>query len=128
MAAYSRRGPPQIPIKKYTGTTTRTLADTTDTGDYNQPSDMLWESQIPAKLCMELDVEGNYRLNQTSSTFLATLFSGANAVAVVLGLDAGDLFGHGNFDISDFTLESPSDEVISFTCKMKLNGTFTAGS
>ena len=127
-ASYFQFSGTKVPIKKYTASTTRTLADTTDTGDYNVAADILWETQIMAKLAQELDVEGNFRLNQTNSLLISQLISSNNAVAVVLGLDAGDIYGHGNYDISDFSTEVAPGDVVTYTCKLKLNGPFTPGS
>jgi hypothetical protein len=127
-ASYFQFSGTKVPIKKYSASTTRTLVDTTDTGDYNVTADMLYETQIPAKIAQDLDVEGNFRLNQTNSLLMSVLFSGASSVAVVLGLDAGDIYGHGSYDISDFSTEVGVGDVVSYTCKMKLNGVFTPGS
>jgi hypothetical protein len=114
-----------FPIKKYTPKTTRKLADTTDTGDYDVSSDMLWETQVPVSIAQELSIEGYFRKSITPTLFVTQLYSGVAAVAVILTLDAGTLFGHGNYDISDFSCDIPSDDVVSFSCTAKLNGIFT---
>ncbi len=117
-----------IPFSNITPTDTRSLANTTDSTDYDAGSDMLWESQLPVKEAMELKVEGFYATNVIPTPILAALFSGAAAAAVVITLKSGTILGHGNFDISDFEAGVPVDDTITYSVTLKLNGIFTAGS
>jgi hypothetical protein len=89
---------------------------------------MLYPEQLPVAIGMEISVEGNYDLNSTPSVIVGLLFSGADAVPVTLGLDAGNLFGHGNFDLSEFEIGNQIDDKMGFTCTLMLNGKFTPGS
>lgn len=114
-----------LTITKYTPTTTRTLADATASDDYDATSNMLWETQIPVKLAQELKIEGKYNVVTTPSTVIADLYTGNAAAAVVLGIDAGTLLGHGNYDISSFEAGVPIDDIVTYTCTAKLNGIFT---
>jgi len=117
-----------VPLTKWEPKTTRTLASATDSSDYDSASDMVWETQLPAKLAQELSVEGRYNTSVVPSTFTTDLFTGNTYVAVVLTLKSGVIYGHGNYDLSDFSLSSPTEDIVTFTATLKLNGKFTAGS
>jgi hypothetical protein len=114
-------------ITKYAPKVTRTLADTTDSANYSASSDMISPSQIPVMAAMELDIEGYYHKSQTGQ-LLALAFTGANELPTTLGLDAGTLYGHGNFDLSDFASEIPLTDTVRYTASIKQNGTFTPNS
>lgn len=115
-------------ITKYAPKVTRTLVPTTDSGDYDADSDLLHETQLAVKVSMELTVEGYYRKSQTDNAVIAALYSGAAALPVVLRLDAGSLFGHGNFDLSEFSSEVPLEDKVTWTATLKSNGKFTHGA
>lgn len=115
-------------ITKATPKITRKLADTTDSGDYNSTNDMIYPTQLPVSAAVELSIEGRYRKSSVPSGIVATLFTGVFAVPVQLALDAGSLFGHGNFDISDFQADIPVEDTVTFTCTMKSAGQFTPNS
>lgn len=114
-----------VPITKYSPKTTRNLPDTTDNGDYNSNTDLVYHTRIPVSVDMELSVEGRYRISVTPVAIMNILFTGANAIPVVLGLDAGHLYGHGNFDLADFSTDVPVEDVVTFTCTLRSNGIFT---
>ena len=84
-----------IPITKYNPTITKTLPDITDNGDYDVQTDLIYPTQLPVSAVTELSVEGRFHLNSTPSTIMSLLYRGASAIPVVLGLNAGSLFGHG---------------------------------
>jgi hypothetical protein len=117
-----------LPITKHTPSVTRTLADTTDSTDYDPTTNMLWESQIPVKLAQTLKVEGKYNTSTIPSTIIADLYSGNAAAAIVWTLKSGVVAGHGNYDISDFETSAPVNDTVTYSCTAKLNGVFTAGS
>lgn len=127
-ASYLSLNGTRIPIKRYVPKTTRKLADTTDSDNYDATADLLFKSQVPVMASMDLTVDGNFDLNTTPQTIIALLFSGTKAVPVVLGLDAGTLYGHGNFDIADFTTTVPVDDTVTYGCSLHLNGTFYPGA
>lgn len=114
-----------IPITKYTPKTTRNLPDSTDSGDYNSNTDLICHTRIPVSVDMELSVEGRYRFSVTPSGIMSVLFTGINALPVQLGIDAGHLFGHGLFDLGDFSCDVPIEDIVTFSCTLKLNGIFT---
>lgn len=114
-----------LSITSYTPTTDRALADTTDNGDYNATADMIFPTQLPVSAKTTIEVEGRFRKSQTPAVLLANLYTGVSAVPVVLGLDAGTLYGHGNFDISNFKTSVPVEDTVTFTCTLQSNGQFT---
>jgi predicted secreted protein len=118
----------RLSITKVTPKFTRGMADTTASDNYDVTSDLLWKSQIAVTGSMELSVEGRFDLNSTNSVILADLASGVAAQPVVLGLNATTVFGHGNFDISEFTADEPVDDTVNFTATLMSNGVFTFGS
>jgi len=127
-ASYVLLNNTQIPITKYSPKVTRTLADSTDSTDYDATIDMINMSQLPVTLSQELSVEGKWNLANTNQALLTMCYSGITAVPVVLGLNAGALFGSGLFDMSDFSADSPINDTITFTCTLRSNGKFTPGS
>lgn len=127
-ASYFTYGGAQIPITKYTAKSTRTLADTTDSADYDSGNNIIYKSQIPVSEQMELSVEGNFYLSITNQTLLTAILTGVNEVPVVLGLNAGALFGSGNFDISDFSTDVPVEDTVKWTATFRSNGPFNPGS
>lgn len=127
-ASYFIYGGTTFCITKYSTKVTRALADTTDSCDYSSSIDLVNMSQIPVSVTQELTVEGNFHLSQTTQGLLTSIYSGANAIPVTLGLNAGVLLGTGNFDISDFSCDVPVVDTCKFTATFKSNGAFTPGS
>lgn len=117
-----------IPITKYNPTITKNLPDITDNTDYDVNTDLIYPTQLPVSAVTELSVEGRFHLNSTPSTIMSILYTGIGAVPVTLGLDQGHLFGHGNFDISDFQAVIDISQAITFTCTLRSNGKFTPNS
>lgn len=114
-----------VPITKATPKTTRKLADVTDNGDYDTPSDLLWPTQLPVMAPVEMTIEGRFRKSSTPAAIISLLYTGATAVPTRLGMDASTVYGSGNFDISDFSSDMPVDDVVTFTCTVRSNGKFT---
>jgi hypothetical protein len=112
----------QIPITKATPKVTRKLADTTDSGDYQSTPDMIFPTQIPVSAPLEMAIEGRYRFSSTPSAIVALLATSATNIPVVLGLNSGAIWGHGNFDISDFQSDIPFDDTVTYTCNIRSNG------
>lgn len=115
-------------ITKYTIKGTKTLVDVSDTGDYDVDTDLIHQTQLASKVGWDLELEGYYRKSQTNAAVVASLYQGASAVPVVLGLDAGTKMGHGNFDLSDFSAEVPSEDKVSWKASAKSNGKFIPGA
>jgi hypothetical protein len=115
----------RLRITKYSPKMTKTHADMTDSGDYDAASDMLWETQKAVKLAASVDVEGNYNLSETPATVIADLYSDVGAVPVVFGLTPGALYGHGLYDVTDFSTDVPVSDKVTWSATLKLNGIFT---
>lgn len=117
-----------IKITKYTPKHTRDLVDTVDTGSYDETTDMLHQEQIPVKLGTELDIEFIFYKTSTMASIIAKLYSGTGPLAVVLNLDAGTIYGHGNFDLKDCECDVPSADKVTGKATLVSNGVFTTGS
>lgn len=127
-ASYFTLNGTTIPITKYTPKPTRELADDTDSTNYDTVSGIVHTSQTPVKTSTELSVEGRYRLSSTMSSIASILYTGNLSVPVVLGLAAGVLFGHGNFDVSDFSADVVIGDIVNWSATFKSNGIFTPGA
>jgi len=117
-----------ISITKYSAKSARDMADSTDSSNYDAASDLVYHAQLPVSIRLDLDVEGRFDLNSTNANLIASLYSNATAVPVQLGLNAGTLYGHGNFDIMDFTCDVPVMDVVTWRATFRSNGVFTPGS
>ena len=118
----------KIPITKMTPKITRALGDTTDSADYDSVGDMIAKTQIPISYYVEASVEGRFRKAYIPSSLLAILFTSATNLPVTFALDTGTIWGHGNFDISDFQTDVPVEEIVTYSCTIKSNGVFTPNS
>jgi len=114
-----------IPITKWSARTTKKLADITDNADYNLNTDLMWPTQLPVNAVLDVSVEGRFRLSVTPADLLAPLYTGLTAIPVTLALTTSQIYGHGNFDLSDFSCDLPVDDTVTFTCSLKSNGIFT---
>jgi hypothetical protein len=117
-----------IPITKATPKVTRKLADSTDNGDYDTTTDMIYPTQIPVTVKTELAIEGRYRKSSTPAAIMSLLYSDATQIPIVLGLDSGSIWGHGVADISDFQTDIPVDDTVTFTCNVMAYGKFIPNS
>lgn len=117
-----------IPWTKIEPSVDRTLAEATDSTDYDSGSDMLWTTQLPVKMGMKLSVEGRYNTSTIPSAVLAILFAGATAQPVVIKLNPTTTWGHGSFDISNFKVTLPVDDIVAYSMELTLNGVWTSGS
>jgi hypothetical protein len=124
-ASYINFGGALLGITKATPKVNRKLADTTDSGDYLSTPDMLFPTQIPVSAPLELAIEGRYRFSSTPAV-VSLLATSATQIPIVIGLSSQAIWGHGNFDISDFDTGIPVDDVVTFTCNAKSNGLWTA--
>lgn len=123
-ASYFTLAGVNIPITKVTPKVTREVPNTTDNGDYNVQNDMIYPTQIPVSVATEFAIEGRYRFSVTPSAIVALLYTSLTAVPAIFGLNASAIWGHGNFDISEFQTDAPVEDTVTFTCTMKSNGQF----
>jgi hypothetical protein len=117
-----------LAFNKWSPKVTRNMGDTTDSADYDPTSDLIHKSQRAASVQTELTVEGKWDLNTTTAGIIAMLYNGAGAVPVVLKLDATTVYGHGNFDITDFSSDHPVEDTVTWSATLKSNGIFTPGA
>ncbi len=106
----------------------RQMGDTTDSTSYDAATDMLWQTQLPAKLGLEYSIAGWYDTVLTPAAFVTVALTGAAAANLLFTLKSGVVFGHGLFDISAFEMEDPVDNTVTFTATLQSNGVFTYGS
>jgi len=117
-----------IPFTSMTPSVERTMADATDSTDYDSGSDSLWPSQLEVKVGMKFKVEGRYNTSTIPSAILTDLYTGASAAAVVIKLNPSTIFGHGNFDISNFEAKIQVDDIVTYSCDLMSNGLWVSGS
>jgi hypothetical protein len=115
-----------FPITKYSVKSTKKMADTSDTSDYDQNTNLIFNTQLPCSVKTELSIEGNFSLT-TSANLLASLYSSDAQVQVQLGLTAGAMYGNGLFDLSDFSTDVPSEDTVKYTASLVSYGVFTPG-
>ncbi len=113
---------------KLTPKVTRKLADDTDSGNYNATDDLLYPSQLEVSAPVEIAVEGNYRKSQTPTAIIARLFTASGPYAVTFGVLTGYPHFAGNYDLSDFQIEDPLDDVVKWTATLKSNGRVSPNS
>lgn len=104
------------------------LADSTDSSNYDVTSNLVHKSQIACTTQLELSIEGFFDLNSTASVLLTKAYVAGNSFPVIINLNATAVYGHGNFDISDFEASIDVNDMVTFTCTLKSNGIFIQGS
>lgn len=104
------------------------LADTTDTGDYDAATDLLYPTQQQVSAPVEMSVEGFYYKSQTPSAVVAKLFTGGGPYAVTFGVATGYPHFSGNYDISDFQIDGVADDAVKCSFTLKSNGKITPNS
>lgn len=119
-----------IPFKSVKPKTSRDFADTTDSGNYDQTTDLVHKSQIVVTTQTEVPVEGVFDLTTTPSSLIAALYNATAAVPCSFVYTSGHTYGHGNFDLIDFEATYVSDqaEPVKWTATLRSNGVFTYGS
>ena len=115
-----------IPITKWTPTTTKEMADSTDSNDYDTGSGQLWKSQKPGALSQEVSIEFNYD-TVTTPTGITAKIKADPTVAAVLKIDRSTTYCSGNYDMSEveINLEVPGATMITGTAKLMSNGPIT---
>lgn len=117
-----------VPFKSLKPKTTREYADNTDSSNYDPTTDLIHKSQQKTTTQTEVTVEGLFDLNTTPTSLIAALYSGADAVPCSFNLSPTRVYGHGNFDLTDFECEAPIDDDVKWTATLKSNGIFTLNS
>jgi hypothetical protein len=114
----------QIPITKVSAKIPRVLADTTDSGDYQQQPDMLFPTQIPVSAPLNLSIEGRYRFSSTPGLISAAQTS-LSMIPAQVAINSGSTLVSGYFDLEDFEYDGPYDDTVTFTATLKSNGMWT---
>lgn len=115
-----------ILITKATPKVATKYADTTDTGDYDAATDLLYPTQKQASASVEIAVEGMFRVDSTPSAVIAKLFDGtAGPYAVTFGPKTGLSQFSGNYDITDYSQDTPQDDAVKWSATIKSNGKVT---
>ena len=128
-ASYFKYNGTKIHINKYTSKATPTLVTLTDSENYDQTTDLVWPVQVVVAMAQELSVEGWFHRDGNTANLTTKLYSGsAGPQAVQLGLDAGNLLGSGNYDISGFEVTAETEGALAYKADFKLNGIFTPGA
>lgn len=122
-AMYLTLGAISLKITKATPKVSPKFGDTTDSGDYDPATDLLYPTQIQVTAPVEFAVEGNYRVSVTPTAIIAKLFDGtAGPQAVTFGPKSGHAQFSGNYNISDYNQDTACDDVVKFSCTLKSNG------
>jgi len=102
---------------------TKTMADATDTGDYDAVVGLTAKTQLPVDYQWEGTVEGYYDFSGKSAAVAAAFFA-APTVACNFKFDSSTSFGTGQFDVTDFNPKSPREGTIPCSFTVKSNGAF----
>lgn len=113
-----------IPITSYTVTSDRTMTDKTNSTHYNPSTGMFCPAQVPVSVVTKVQVEGRFRINVVPNALISLLYQDVEDVYVLLGLDSGNQFGEGRFDITDFRTTVPINDVVTYSCALLSNGPF----
>lgn len=115
-----------IPITKWTATTTKELADSTDSNDYDSGSGQIWKSQKPGVISQEVSIEFNYD-TVTTPTGITAKIKADPTVAGVLKIDRSTTYCSASYDMSEIetNVEVPGATMITGTAKLMSNGVVT---
>lgn len=119
----------QIPITKVGRKVARKKADTTDNGDYNSTTDLLFPTQLIVSATTTFSVEGRYRKSVNPGLNSNAIYeSTPGGLLAFFGVDTVTVAGHGYFDIENYEESSPIDDTVTYTMDMTSNGQFTPNS
>jgi hypothetical protein len=115
-----------IPITKAGTKGNKTMADSTDSSNYDSGTSQLYKSQLPGDVQLELDIEGYFDTAQTGTTIISALTSDSTVTAAVK-LNGTSTLCSGTFDLSNWecNLEVPGGTMVTFTATLMSNGIFT---
>ncbi len=117
-------GDAAIPITSYLFTADRLMTPRMNSVHYNGEIGQFSTSQVAVAVATTVAVEGRFRLDKVPAAIIGRLYSDEDAVMIYLGLDAGNVLGHGRFDIRNFQCDVPIDDTVNFTCMLLGNGPF----
>lgn|SRR5574343_272562 len=118
-------GGTDVKLTKATPKVGTKFGDSTDSSNYDAATDLIYSSQIQVSASVEFAVEGNFRVSVTPSAVIAKMFTAGGPYAVTFGPKTGLSQFSGNYDISDYSQDTPHDDIVKFSCTLKSNGKVT---
>lgn len=115
-----------IPFRKITPSVSRIVQPTTDSTCYDPISGLTWPSQKPIMAPVSFMIDGLYDTIKIPNAVTFWLLTGLTAVPCSIYFRGGLLFGTGNFDVVDFKLGIPFDDVCDYSFTAISNGPFGA--
>ena len=110
-------------ITKWSGSLEVKTADTTDSNDYDAATGLVWNTQVPSSAKMSIDVEGNYDINGAQAPLVTAALNGASPLVITeLGFTSTNVFGYGNFNVTNFKTDAPVDDTVTFSATLISNG------
>jgi hypothetical protein len=106
-------------------TADRKLANTTDNSSYDAGTGLLWPTQLPVQAPITFMIKGWYDQTVTGTAISNYLYTSAGPAPVVFTQATGNIYGHGNFDFSNFKQSLPVDDTVSFDLTLVSNGKFS---
>ncbi len=120
---------------KCTPKVAKEMADSSDTSDYDEATDLIHKSQIPHSIQTDLDVEGFWYKQATTGTLdmmMRKCYASESVAEGTVKLDKtadgtdGQLLS-GRWDVTDFEAELVTNDIVSFKATLKSNGIITVG-
>ncbi len=106
----------------------KSMADSTDSSNFQSSTNQLFKSQIPGDNQLTLSIKGHFDSSQTPTTIYAAMLSDAT-VSIVTNVTASIQIAGGIFDISDWesSVTIPGGVMVDFSCTAMSNGPYTLG-
>lgn len=99
-----------------------TLNRTSETIDAtSKDTEGLWTETIPGMKSWGIDCDGCYIADDAAYEELETAYLEGTPVPVAVEMENGDIH-HGEATISDFSLDIPYDDVVSYSLSLQGNG------
>lgn len=106
----------------------RELSDSTDSGNLDPTSGLVFRSQIPVAASIDIDFEGFYYTDTTDAAFVAELFSSTPPRACQINITDSVIWGHGNVDAASLDTMIVLKDVTKIRGSLMSNGTWTHGA
>lgn len=116
-----------IHITTATPSATKNMANPTDTSDYDPVTKMLMVPNIPISVETSFDCEGYYRLSETPANIISLIYS-ADPIPLVFKLDATHQLIAGDFHMTDYSSDHPTDDLVTFSCTLVPEGAVVIGN
>jgi len=116
-----------IPITKQDIGFVREMGKTTDSNDYSVSQDMLAHTQIPIAYQVEGSIEGKFRFT-SAPQLISIAVTSLTQIPCVFGLNGSAVMGHGLFDLFNFKISDPVEEIVTYSADVKSWGAFSPNS